>query len=107
MTVTPKSTSPAPPPSETLSTDRSSRQKQHSESSEYNFTEVEFPSLVDHENKPQPPVLPPEKPPPFASVVAGKKKVVEPKKKSYAQTLKSSEDVRFLKIFLLEIFAEA
>lgn len=96
MAVTPKSNSPIPTPSEALSTDRSSRQKQHSESSEYNFTEGEFPLLVlDHENKPQPPSLPPEKPPPFSAVVAGKKNVqkVESKKKSYAQTLKSSDDV--------------
>lgn len=62
------------------------RCKQNSESSEYNFTEVEFPCLIEKEKKQQK-----EKEKlPFSAVVAGKRNAPKPeeKKTSYVQALK-------------------
>ena len=69
--------------SDTAST-TSSRKKDNSESSEYNFVDGDFPSLVDKQN-----VKAKEKEKAkFSAVVAGKKNDV---KKSYAQTLRKPD----------------
>lgn len=65
---------------------QSQRCKSNSECSEYNFTEVEFPCLIEKERKQQK-----EKEKlPFSAVVAGKRNAPKPEEKrtSYVQALK-------------------
>uniref|UniRef100_A0A7E4ZWR4 HTH La-type RNA-binding domain-containing protein n=1 Tax=Panagrellus redivivus TaxID=6233 RepID=A0A7E4ZWR4_PANRE len=79
----------APPSSDTASTASSSRRKGNSESSEYNFVDCDFPSLIDKEKNEKPPK--PREKAKFSAVVAGRKNDTpeeQQRKKSYASTLK-------------------
>jgi la-related protein 4 len=69
--------------SDAASTTSSSRRKDNSESSEYNFVNEDFPSLVEKQK------IQVKEKAKFSAIVAGKKNDV---KKSYAQTLKKPEN---------------